>query len=235
MAAPDFPIACTLGAGDFQDRLAWIADLNRTMLRDAARESPDHFDLSRRRQRSRSRDGSARAAVLCLPRIQNARERKWIDAFYQSARGCARCARRRVRSFSNRIAVERGLCMFDKHGPQMNDAAQSKVDIRGGRIATSAAGLAATDALTWAVCASRGSARDQRQRACLARAPLQTSGIRGARPCGSRLVWVLVQSWRTQKWPAATTVIATLAATAMLALAFSWPVFEADIIAKLGG
>lgn len=32
------PIACTLGSGAFQDRLAWIADLNRAALRDARRD-----------------------------------------------------------------------------------------------------------------------------------------------------------------------------------------------------
>lgn len=32
------PIACTLGAGDFKTRLAWIADLNRRALRGARRD-----------------------------------------------------------------------------------------------------------------------------------------------------------------------------------------------------
>jgi hypothetical protein len=32
------PIACTLGAGDFKARLAWIADLNRRALRGARRD-----------------------------------------------------------------------------------------------------------------------------------------------------------------------------------------------------
>ena len=31
------PIACTLGASDFRDRLAWIAELNATALRGAQR------------------------------------------------------------------------------------------------------------------------------------------------------------------------------------------------------
>jgi hypothetical protein len=31
------PIACTLGPGDFRQRLAWIADLNRDALRDQRR------------------------------------------------------------------------------------------------------------------------------------------------------------------------------------------------------
>jgi hypothetical protein len=32
------PIACTLGPGDFRQRLAWIADLNRDALRDQRRD-----------------------------------------------------------------------------------------------------------------------------------------------------------------------------------------------------
>lgn len=32
------PIACTLGAGAYQERLAWIAELNRSALRGARRE-----------------------------------------------------------------------------------------------------------------------------------------------------------------------------------------------------
>jgi hypothetical protein len=32
------PIACTLGAGPYQERLTWIAELNRSSLRDAHRE-----------------------------------------------------------------------------------------------------------------------------------------------------------------------------------------------------
>ena len=32
-ATPPVPIACTLGAGDFADRVSWIAELNRSALR----------------------------------------------------------------------------------------------------------------------------------------------------------------------------------------------------------
>ena len=33
-------IACTLGAGDFRQRLAWVADLNRDALQDQHRDGP---------------------------------------------------------------------------------------------------------------------------------------------------------------------------------------------------
>jgi hypothetical protein len=36
--SPPAPIACTLGAGAYQERLAWIAELNRSALRGARRE-----------------------------------------------------------------------------------------------------------------------------------------------------------------------------------------------------
>lgn len=36
--APEVPIACTLGAGDFKARVAWIADLNAQALRDSRRD-----------------------------------------------------------------------------------------------------------------------------------------------------------------------------------------------------
>lgn len=123
----------------------------------------------------------------------------------------------------------------------MNEAAQSKSDGRGGQIATSVAGLAATGALACAVCCVLPFA--------LPAAALAVSGsvlawfshlYRGATYAALFLVavawvWVLVQSWRTRKRPATTTVFAMLAATAMLALAFSWPFFEPGVIAKLGG
>ena len=35
---PPAPIACTLGAGAYQERLAWIAELNRSALRGAQRQ-----------------------------------------------------------------------------------------------------------------------------------------------------------------------------------------------------
>lgn len=38
MAAKDVPIACTLGAGDYQERVRWIADLNQRSLRDHHRD-----------------------------------------------------------------------------------------------------------------------------------------------------------------------------------------------------
>ena len=36
--SPSAPIACTLGAGAYQERLAWIAELNRSALRGARRD-----------------------------------------------------------------------------------------------------------------------------------------------------------------------------------------------------
>jgi hypothetical protein len=38
MPSPDFPIACTLDVGDFRDRLAQIATLNRDALREHRRD-----------------------------------------------------------------------------------------------------------------------------------------------------------------------------------------------------
>ena len=38
MAAKVVPIACTLGAGDYQERVRWIADLNQRSLRDHHRD-----------------------------------------------------------------------------------------------------------------------------------------------------------------------------------------------------
>lgn len=38
MTTTDAPIACTLGAGDFKARIAWLADLNTRALTDHRRE-----------------------------------------------------------------------------------------------------------------------------------------------------------------------------------------------------
>ncbi|QIH73107.1 hypothetical protein GYM46_09195 [Brevundimonas mediterranea] len=38
MAAKDVPIACTLGAGDYQERVRWIADLNQRSLQSHRRD-----------------------------------------------------------------------------------------------------------------------------------------------------------------------------------------------------
>jgi hypothetical protein len=51
-SSTDTPIACTLEAGDFKERLAWIAKLNQAALLDARRDGaqlvltyrPDHAD-----------------------------------------------------------------------------------------------------------------------------------------------------------------------------------------------
>ena len=46
-------------------------------------------------------------------------------------------------------------------------------------------------------------------------------------------IWVVGQSLRTRKRPAATTVLVMLMASAMLALAYSWPVLEPIAVAAL--
>ena len=38
MTTSALPVACTLGAGDYRERLAWIAELNRTALRHHAHD-----------------------------------------------------------------------------------------------------------------------------------------------------------------------------------------------------
>jgi hypothetical protein len=121
----------------------------------------------------------------------------------------------------------------------MTEAAPSKTVHRGAPIAASAAGLAATGALACAVCCILPFALPAAALALAGGALAWLASIyEWATVAAVVLVviawtWIVFQSVRTRKRPAVTTVLMMLAATAMLALAYSWPLIEPIVVAKL--
>jgi hypothetical protein len=126
-----------------------------------------------------------------------------------------------------------------RDGGPMTQAAPSNTDYRGPPIAVSAAGLAATGALACAVCCILPFALPAAALAVAGGALAWFASIyEGAIVAAVVLVavawtWVAFQSVRAGKRPAATTVLVMLPATAMLALAYYWPLVEPIVAAKL--
>lgn len=123
----------------------------------------------------------------------------------------------------------------------MTGPVHTKPEQYGNLVARSAAGLAATGALACAVCCvlpltlpAAALAITGSTLAWFARL-YQGTVYAAALLVAVAWIWVAVQSWRSKRRLAAATGITMLAATAMLALAFSWPMFEHVLLAKLGG
>ena len=121
----------------------------------------------------------------------------------------------------------------------MTEAMGSKTNGRGAPIAASAAGVAATGALACAVCCILPFALPAAALAVAGGALAWLASIYdGAIVVAVVLVaaaWIAVvrQSLRTRKRPAAATTLVMLAPSAMLALAYYWPIVEPVVIAKL--
>ena len=232
------PIACTLGAGAYQERLAWIAELNRSELQSSRREGArlilTYGPGAGRRIREMMRREHECCAFLGfelnedekgLTLVITAPEAAWdaLDAVFDP--------------FLTGSNPGSGYACAP--GVTMTDARRPKPGSRGASIAASAAGVAATGALACAACCILPFA--------LPAAALAVAGgtlawlaslYEGAIVAATVLVatawiWVVRQSQRTRKRPAATTVLVMLAASTMLALAYCWPIVEPIVIAKL--
>jgi hypothetical protein len=121
----------------------------------------------------------------------------------------------------------------------MTDSARSETSGRGTAIAAYAAGVAATGALACAACCILPFALPAAALAFTGGALAWLASVyHGAIIAAAALVaaawiWVVRQSLRTRKRPAATTVLVMLVASAMLALAYFWPAIEPIVLAKL--
>lgn len=110
---------------------------------------------------------------------------------------------------------------------------------RGTSLAASAAGTAAAGALACAACcvlpfALPAAAMAVAGGALVWLASVHEEAIDAATALvAAGWVWVVWQSWRTRKRPAAATVLVMLAALAMLTLAYSWPAIESIAVAAL--
>ena len=121
----------------------------------------------------------------------------------------------------------------------MTDAGRSETRSRGTALATSAAGVAATGAFACAACCILPFALPATALAFTGGALGWLASIyHGAVIAAAVLVaaawiWVAHQSVRVRKRPATSTVLAMLAASALLGLAYSWPTIEPFAIAAL--
>ena len=121
----------------------------------------------------------------------------------------------------------------------MTDSAPSETGGRGAALAASAAGVAATGALACAACCILPFALPAAALALTGGALAWLASVyEGAIIAAAVLVavawiWVVRQSLRTRKRPAATTILVMLGASAMLALAYSWPAIEPIAVAWL--
>jgi hypothetical protein len=121
----------------------------------------------------------------------------------------------------------------------MTDTARSARGNRGTVVATSAAGVAAAGALACAACCILPFALPAAALAVAGGALAWLAGIyEGAIVAAIALVaaawiWVIWQSLRARKRPAAATVVVMLGASVMLALAYFWPAIEPIAVAAL--
>ena len=121
----------------------------------------------------------------------------------------------------------------------MTVSTRSETGGRGAAIAASAAGVAATGALACAACCILPFALPAAALAVAGGALAWLASVyHGAIIVAAVLVaaawiWIVHQSLRARKRPAATTVLVMLAASVMLALAYSWPVLEPIAVAAL--
>jgi hypothetical protein len=124
-------------------------------------------------------------------------------------------------------------------GGIVTEAAPPKSTYRGGPIAASVAGLAATGALACAACCILPFALPAAALALAGGALAWLASIYKWTIVAAVVlvavawIWVAFQSVGARKRPAVATVLVMLAATAMLALAYSWPLIEPIVVANL--
>jgi hypothetical protein len=117
-------------------------------------------------------------------------------------------------------------------GERMSAAPEKLSPGAGGRAAGAAAALAATAAVACGICCVLPFALPAAVLAIAGGALAWLGGLYGwitlvaVLAVGAAWVWVGVQSWRTRKRPAASTLRVLGLATAMLALALAWPRLE---------
>jgi hypothetical protein len=225
--APSAPIACTLGAGEYADRLAWIAELNRAALR------------------SHRRDGLALVldyAPDAAPRVRELVAREQACCAFLGFRVEETPAAVRLTVAAPAGAGEALDAIF---GPFLTGAPGASADRNedrgddpdggrpdGGRAPGVAAGTAAVAALACGVC-------------CVlpfALPPGALAAFGGVMAAFARAYWWAVwvaavavvaawgwvgwQSRRARRRPARATLRAMIVATLLLAVALSWPYVE---------
>lgn len=232
------PIACTLTASEFKDRLAWIGTLTRDFLR-----SYDRRDLvldlryapeARDRVREMVRNEQTCCSFLTFDLSEQPNEIRLVISAPEAARDAAD------------VLFEQ----FVAGAPQQNACAceapsRSRTSVRGGHghTGTKAAGLAAITLATGAVAcgaccvlpfalpavvlAGTGGAL-----AWLAGAHVWMTSLAIVAVLGA-WTWIALQTVRTQRRPAASTLYVMAGATGLTFIAVFWPLIEGRLLGAL--
>ncbi len=247
------PIACTLSAGDYRDRITSIADLNRDALRghhrDDLRLELVYEPAARERVREMVRREQECCAFLSFELHEDADRVRLAIIAPDDAREAAAAL---FEEFTTRTS-SRTPCACDAAGrrpqadgvglPQVKDAADRAIDrnAHSGRRVGVAATAVATGALACGV-------------VCLLPVVLPAVALTAA---GSLLAWFAgVHAWftgaallavaagwlwvwrwrtRTKCGPARSTLFTMAIATAILGLALAWPSVEPHVLRMMGG
>jgi len=232
------PIACTLAGGDYRERLAWIAELNRDALR-AQRWDDLRLDLTYTPEAApRVRDMVRREQACCAFLTFTLREDADATRLTIVAPEAAREGADVLFAPFQSTLVPRSACACA--APPETEAALRDRSASGSRVGANAA-VTACGALACAACcvapfalpavmlASAGSLL-----AWLAGAAGWTANLALVAVAGG-WVWIGWQSARTRAMPAISTLYAMAVATVALALAFGWPLYEAPLLRLIAG
>lgn len=232
MTTAALPIACTLGPGDYRERMAWIAALNRMALRDFTQDgrrlvltyAPDAAELVRELVR---REQDCCAFLTFTVQEDPEAVRLTVEAPAEAGESAAALFEPFTAPETAAAPTTAGItcdvecgCSGKFTGQPISKATSKATGAPAPAPKNRAAGVAAASGATaarWRP--SRGSTR---------------------RPCGSRWQpwpgrwgWVAWQSARTGERPARATLYSMASATVVLALAYSWRFAEPHIIAAV--
>jgi hypothetical protein len=237
-AGDGLPIACTLTGGDYRERLAWIAELNRDALR-AQRRDDLRLDLTYRpeaatRVRDMVRREQACCGFLAFTLREDADATRLTIVVPEAAREGADFL---LAPFQSTLATGSSCpCAATAEtgaAPPMRSASGSRVGAIAAVTACGALACAACCVVPFAlpavILASAGGLL-----AWLAGAAGWTANLALIAVAGG-WVWIGWESARTRAMPAKSTLYAMAAATLALALAFGWPLHEAPLLRLIAG
>jgi hypothetical protein len=241
------PIACTLAAGHFKDRMAWIADLNRDALRSHRRDDL-RLELSYALEAaSRVRELAHREQECCAFLIFEVHEdaekvRLTIDA-PEDARDAADILFEQFQPGSRPVPAcgcGRGEAAMNETLPKSSSRLVNEAFPVSGRAVGMTAAAAATGALARAACCVIPFAVPAVALTTAAGVLAWLAGIHvwvtvtALAAVAAGWIWVLRQSARTKCKPAKSTLYTMGIATVALALALQWPALEPHVLWMIG-
>ena len=239
MTTSALPIACTLGPGDYRERMAWIAELNRTALRDHTQDGPrlalTYAPGAGDRVRELVRREQECCAFLTFT-VDDAPDAVRLTVEAPPEAGASAAVLFEPFTAPETAAPTASVIACDV---ECGCSGASTKSAPANRAAGVAAASGATAALACGVCCVLPFALPAAVVANVGGALASVAGLyRGALWLAVAAVaggwaWVAWQSARTGKRPARATLYSMATATAVLVLAYGWRFAEPHIVAAL--